>query len=98
MPDLSESAHSSGGSGLTTGGVVVGLWGGEKTAPEPLVTTSPPHHLTTPLLLFQHVSKWYGAVIGVNQVTLELSSGITGLVGANGAGKSTLLRLATGQL
>jgi ABC-2 type transport system ATP-binding protein len=37
-------------------------------------------------------------VLGVNQVTLELRSGITGLVGANGAGKSTLLRLATGQL
>jgi ABC-2 type transport system ATP-binding protein len=54
--------------------------------------------LSTPLLLFEHVSKWYGPVLGVNQVTLELRSGITGLVGANGAGKSTLLRLATGQL
>jgi ABC-2 type transport system ATP-binding protein len=41
---------------------------------------------------------WYGPVLGVNQVTLELRSGITGLVGANGAGKTTLLRLATGQL
>jgi ABC-2 type transport system ATP-binding protein len=51
-----------------------------------------------PLLLFEQVSKWYGPVIGVNQVTLELRGGITGLVGANGAGKSTLLRLATGQL
>src|SRR5262245_42491577 len=51
-----------------------------------------------PPLLFEHVSKWYGPVIGVNQVTLELRPGITGLVGANGAGKSTLLRLATGQL
>lgn len=51
-----------------------------------------------PLLLFDHVSKWYGPVIGVNQVTLELRPGITGLVGANGAGKSTLMRLATGQL
>jgi ABC-2 type transport system ATP-binding protein len=51
-----------------------------------------------PLLLFDHVTKWYGPVIGVNQVTLELRAGITGLVGANGAGKSTLLRLATGQL
>jgi ABC-2 type transport system ATP-binding protein len=51
-----------------------------------------------PLLLFERVSKWYGPVIGVNQVTLELRSGITGLVGSNGAGKSTLLRLATGQL
>ncbi|MFL5327455.1 MAG: ABC transporter ATP-binding protein [Gemmataceae bacterium] len=52
----------------------------------------------TALLHFEHVSKWYGAVIGVNQVTLSLHGGITGLVGANGAGKSTLLRLATGQL
>jgi ABC-2 type transport system ATP-binding protein len=37
-------------------------------------------------------------VIGVNQVTLELRAGITGLVGPNGAGKTTLMRLATGQL
>jgi ABC-2 type transport system ATP-binding protein len=44
------------------------------------------------------VSKWYGPVIGVNQVTLELRPGITGLVGTNGAGKSTLLRLAGGQI
>ncbi len=51
-----------------------------------------------PFLLFEQVSKWYGPVIGVNQVTLELRAGVTGLVGANGAGKSTLLRLATGQL
>jgi ABC-2 type transport system ATP-binding protein len=57
-----------------------------------------PSPLTAPLLLFEHVSKWYGPVLGVNQVTLELRSGITGLVGANGSGKSTLLRLATGQL
>jgi ABC-2 type transport system ATP-binding protein len=50
------------------------------------------------LLLFEQVSKWYGTVLALNQVTLELTGGITGLVGANGAGKSTLLRLATGQL
>jgi ABC-2 type transport system ATP-binding protein len=48
--------------------------------------------------LCQRVSKWYGPVLGVNQVTLELRPGITGLVGANGAGKSTLMRLITGQL
>jgi ABC-2 type transport system ATP-binding protein len=51
-----------------------------------------------PLLLLEHVTKWYGPVIGVNQVTLELHGGIIGLVGANGAGKTTLLRLVTGQL
>ncbi len=49
-------------------------------------------------LLLEHVSKWYGPVMGVNQVTLELRAGITGLVGSNGAGKSTLMRLATGHL
>jgi ABC-2 type transport system ATP-binding protein len=52
----------------------------------------------SPLLLFEQASKWYGSVLALNQVTLELRGGITGLVGANGAGKSTLLRLATGQL
>jgi ABC-2 type transport system ATP-binding protein len=49
-------------------------------------------------LLCERVSKWYGPVIGVNQVTLELRPGITGLVGANGAGKTTLMRLITGHL
>ncbi|MFO0798434.1 MAG: ABC transporter ATP-binding protein [Gemmataceae bacterium] len=48
--------------------------------------------------MFEQASKWYGSVLALNQVTLELTGGITGLVGANGAGKSTLLRLATGQL
>jgi ABC-2 type transport system ATP-binding protein len=57
-----------------------------------------PHSALDPVLLFEQVSKWYGPVIGLNQVTLELRGGITGLVGSNGAGKSTLLRLATGQL
>jgi ABC-2 type transport system ATP-binding protein len=57
---------------------------------------APPH--SEPVLLCERVSKWYGPVIGVNQVTLELRQGVTGLVGANGAGKSTLMRLITGQL
>jgi ABC-type Na+ transport system ATPase subunit NatA len=45
-----------------------------------------------------HVSKWYGQVIGLNDVTLEVSAGITGLLGPNGAGKSTFMKLITGQL
>ena len=57
-----------------------------------------PSSADVPVLLFEQVTKWYGPVIGVNHVSLELRGGITGLVGANGAGKSTLLRLATGQL
>lgn len=50
------------------------------------------------MLAFRQVSKWYGPVIGLNDVTLELQPGLTGLVGPNGAGKSTLMKLATGQL
>ena len=47
---------------------------------------------------FRSVSKWYGQVIGVNNLSLRVSCGVTGLLGPNGAGKSTLLQLATGQL
>jgi ABC-2 type transport system ATP-binding protein len=43
-------------------------------------------------------SKWYGAVIGVNEVTLDIGPGITGLLGPNGAGKSTLMKLIAGLL
>src|SRR5512143_139425 len=46
----------------------------------------------------QGVSKWYGEVIGLNNVTTSISRGITGLLGPNGAGKTTLIGLATGQL
>lgn len=46
----------------------------------------------------QSLTKLYGVVIGVNDVTVELSPGVHGLLGPNGAGKSTLLKLITGQL
>src|ERR1700750_3486876 len=52
----------------------------------------------TPVVEFQEVSKWYGNVIGVNKLSLQIRPGVTGLLGPNGAGKSTLLQLATGQL
>ena len=45
-----------------------------------------------------HLSKWYGQVIGLNDVTLSVPPGITGLLGPNGAGKSTFMKLVTGQL
>src|SRR5262245_7077695 len=51
-----------------------------------------------PVVEFRSVSKWYGQVIGLNNLTLELPPGVTGLLGPNGSGKSTLLQLATGQL
>jgi ABC-2 type transport system ATP-binding protein len=52
----------------------------------------------TPVVAADHLSKWFGQVIGVNDVTLTVPAGVTGLLGPNGAGKSTLLKLVTGQL
>jgi ABC-2 type transport system ATP-binding protein len=51
-----------------------------------------------PIIEFRSVSKWYGHVIGLNNLSLGLPAGVTGLLGPNGSGKSTLLQLATGQL
>ena len=47
---------------------------------------------------FDNVSKFYGEILGVNRVSLQISPGITSLVGPNGAGKSTLMNLMTGLL
>lgn len=101
MPELLEPADPRGGSGPLTQVDAETKRRGEaasasvSASPRPSVAASE----TRPLLVFDRVSKWYGPVIGVNQVTLELRPGvITGLVGANGAGKTTLMRLATGQL
>ena len=46
----------------------------------------------------EHLSKWYGQVIGLNDVSVSVPTGITGLLGPNGAGKSTFMKLITGQL
>src|SRR5262249_43969705 len=51
-----------------------------------------------PIATADHLSKWYGQVIGLNDVTVSVPPGITGLLGPNGAGKSTFLKLITGQL
>jgi len=66
---------------------------GEQPVPAPRATEVAPV-----VIRFDEVSKWYGPVIGVNKLTLDIPPGITGLLGPNGAGKSTLLQLATGQL
>lgn len=45
-----------------------------------------------------NVSRWYGDVVAVNQVTFTASAGVTGLLGPNGAGKTTLLHMMAGLL
>lgn len=51
-----------------------------------------------PVIQTQNLSKWYGNVLGLSDVTLEIEAGITGILGPNGAGKSTFIKLLTGQL
>ena len=49
-------------------------------------------------LVLSGVSRWYGNVVAVNDVTMEIGPGVTGLLGPNGAGKSTLIHLMSGFL
>ncbi len=44
------------------------------------------------------VSRWYGDVVAVNDITYEFQPGVTGLLGPNGAGKSTVLHMMSGML
>lgn len=50
------------------------------------------------MIVFDNASRWYGEVIGLNDITCEIGPGITALLGVNGAGKSTMMRLISGQL
>src|SRR4026207_400094 len=46
----------------------------------------------------EELSRWYGIVMGLNNVSFQIPPGLTGLVGPNGAGKSTLIQIISGQL
>ena len=74
------------------------------TASEPAsppATPTPPAPAaarTVPAIELEHVSRWYGNVVAVNDISFALGPGVTGLLGPNGAGKSTLLHLLAGLL
>lgn len=57
---------------------------------------SPEETAVRPAIEVRRASKWYGNVVAVNDVSLEVGRGITGLLGPNGAGKTTLLHLIAG--
>lgn len=54
--------------------------------------------MSGPIIIANGLARWYGQVLGLNRVDLEIRGGITGLIGPNGAGKSTLVKLVTGQI
>jgi ABC-2 type transport system ATP-binding protein len=49
-------------------------------------------------LVLDSVSRWFGNVVAVNDVSLTIGPGVTGLLGPNGAGKTTLMAMMTGFL
>jgi ABC-2 type transport system ATP-binding protein len=49
-----------------------------------------------PVIRVDGVSRWFGSVVAVSEISFDVSPGITGLLGPNGAGKTTLLRMMTG--
>lgn len=51
-----------------------------------------------PVIKAENLSKWYGNVLGISDISLEITPGIKGLLGPNGAGKSTFLKVISGQL
>jgi ABC-2 type transport system ATP-binding protein len=51
-----------------------------------------------PAVSVENISRWYGNVVAVNEISFSLGPGITGLLGPNGAGKSTLLHMMAGLL
>jgi ABC-2 type transport system ATP-binding protein len=63
-----------------------------------VATSAPAAAAAAPIVQAEQLSKWYGQVIGLNDVTVSVPPGITGLLGPNGAGKSTFMKLVTGQL
>ena len=50
------------------------------------------------ILVTRSLSKWFGEVVALNGIDIEIGPGITGILGPNGAGKSTLMNLTTGQM
>ena len=52
--------------------------------------------MTAPVIRVDGVSRWFGSVVAVSEVSFEVGPGITGLLGPNGAGKTTLLRMMSG--
>ncbi len=66
----------------TTGGAAEATTGGTRRTPSTVKV--------------ERVTRWYGDVIALNDVTLEVGPGVSGLLGPNGAGKTTLIRLITG--
>ena len=54
--------------------------------------------VTAPLIATEALTKRFGSVTAVSDLTVDIGAGVVGLIGANGAGKSTLIKMLLGLL
>jgi ABC-2 type transport system ATP-binding protein len=54
--------------------------------------------VSPPLCVARDLGRWYGPVVGLNDLSVTIPGGVIGLLGPNGAGKSTLLKLVAGEI
>jgi ABC-2 type transport system ATP-binding protein len=52
--------------------------------------------VSEPRVVAENVSKWFGALVAVSDVSFDIGPGVTALLGPNGAGKSTMVRMLCG--
>jgi len=50
------------------------------------------------IIAAKQLGRWYGEVVGLNDLSVKIEDGITGLIGPNGAGKSTFMKLLVGEI
>src|SRR5688500_15239278 len=72
----------------------------DRGAGSPALVALPEAHAmigtSEPVIRVDGVSRWFGSVVAVSEISFDVGPGITGLLGPNGAGKTTLLRMMTG--
>ena len=62
------------------------------------MSTFVPPPVAEPIVRGESLSRFYGMILGLNNVSFSIRPGITGIIGPNGAGKTTLFRLLLGQI
>jgi len=55
-------------------------------------------HAPAPIIEARELGRWYGEVVGLGDLSVDIAPGITGLVGPNGAGKSTFMKILVGEI
>ena len=93
--DLADGVSNPGGFGAVYALVLVIITGAVPVRPgRPLPEGAP----VMTVIQIKNVSRWYGNVVAVNDITMDIGPGVTGLLGPNGAGKSTILHMIAGFL